>query len=80
MELHFVALTTEDLIANTKEHEMEMNQNRAIELLEATKKLLEKQLTSKYVLNLITETVYYDGTECDGYCLLEDIRTYLQSN
>ena len=54
-----------------------MNQNRAIELLEATKNLLEKQENSDYVLNMLEEIVFYDGTECDGSCLLEDIRTYL---
>lgn len=23
--------------------------------------------------NIGEETVFYDGTECDGYCLMEDI-------
>ena len=78
-ELHFVALTTEDLIANSKGPEMVMNQNRAIELLEAAKNLLEKQENSKYVLNMLEETVFYDDTECDGSCLLQDISDYLES-
>ena len=50
---------------------------RAIELLKACKDLLEKQENSSYVLNVLEETVFYDGTDCDGSCLLEDIRSYL---
>ena len=39
--------------------------------------LLNKQKNSPYVLNLLTETVFYDETECDGYCLSDDILDYL---
>ena len=46
---------------------------RARELLNACVKLLNKQKESHYVLDLLTETVYYDEVECDGNCLLEDI-------
>ena len=46
---------------------------RAKTLLKATKELLEKQDNSSYVLNLLEETVFYDETECDGFCLKEDI-------
>ena len=42
-------------------------------LLKATKDLLEKQSNSYYVLNLLEETVFYYGTECDGSCLKNDI-------
>lgn len=49
---------------------------RANELLEAAMKLLAKQEDSMYVLNLLEETVFYDETDCDGSCLLEDIRHY----
>ena len=48
--------------------------NRARTLLKAAGTLLKKQEHSSYVLNLLTETVYYDEAECDGYCLLDDIR------
>lgn len=47
---------------------------RARILLKAAETLLEKQEDSYYVLNLLAETVYYDEAECDGYCLLDDIR------
>lgn len=46
---------------------------RAKILLKATKDLLEKQENSCYVLNLLTETVFYDGVDCDGTCLKDDI-------
>jgi len=51
--------------------------NRAKTLLKATGKLLKKQEDSYYVLNILKETVYYDGAECDGLCLLDDIRYWL---
>ena len=48
--------------------------NRAKTLLKAAGTLLKKQEDSYYVLNLLAETVCYDEAECDGYCLLDDIR------
>ncbi len=48
--------------------------SRAKTLLKAAGTLLKKQEDSNYVLNLLTETVYYDEAECDGSCLLDDIR------
>ena len=48
--------------------------NRAKTLLKAAGELLKKQEDSFYVLNLLRETIYYDGAECDGSCLLDDIR------
>lgn len=53
--------------------EMMDSLNRAKTLLKATKDLLEKQENSYYVLNLLEETVFYDGAECDGTCLKDDI-------
>lgn len=50
---------------------------RAKELLEACVKLLELQNESSYVLDLLSENVYYDDCECDGNCLLEDIKVLL---
>jgi hypothetical protein len=50
---------------------------RKEELLRAAFDLLQKQNKSGYVLNLLEETVFYDGTDCDGYCLMEDIRSEL---
>nr|DAM04355.1 MAG TPA: hypothetical protein [Caudoviricetes sp.] len=54
-----------------------MNENRAIVLLKACYELLNKQKNSFYVLNLLTETVFYDDADCDGYCLSDDIEDYL---
>jgi hypothetical protein len=52
-------------------------EDRSITLLKACRELLNKQNESIYVLNLLEETVYYDDTDCDGSCLLEDIEDYL---
>lgn len=42
-------------------------------LLKATYELLKKQEKSEYTLDLLSETVFYDEADCDGYCLMEDI-------
>lgn len=46
-------------------------------LLRACRELLNRQDKSPYVLNLLSEEVYYDDAECDGYCLLRDIEEEL---
>ena len=51
---------------------------RARYLLKATYDLLEKQYESPYVLNLLSETIFYDEAECDGNCLMEDIENLLE--
>ena len=51
---------------------------RHIILLEAVHQILQKCEDSHYVLNFMEETANYDGTECDGYCLMEDIKSYLE--
>ena len=51
---------------------------RAKTLLKATLDLLQKQDDAHYVLNLLTETVSYDDADCDGYCLMDDIRTWFE--
>lgn len=53
---------------------------RSKELLTAVVQLLEKQEESAYVLHILTETVFYDGTYCDGNCLLQDIKAELDIN
>ena len=55
------------------------NEDRAVTLLRACLDLLNKQKESYYVLNMLEQTVYYDGTDFDGYCLSEDIELYLDS-
>ena len=54
------------------------NTKRLEELLVAAYRLLRKQEDSPYVLNLLTETVFYDDAECDGLCLMVDIETALE--
>lgn len=45
---------------------------RAIELMDATKQFLEKQ-----DFDTLAKTVFYDEAVCDGLCLLEDIKCWL---
>ena len=52
-------------------------EDRKIALLKACMELMSKQNESPYVLNILDETVNYDGVECDGGWLLEDIKDYL---
>ena len=46
-------------------------------LLKATSDILKKNDDSYYVTNFSEMTAFYDGTECDGYCLWEDIKDNL---
>lgn len=50
---------------------------RAILLLSKTVDLLDKQNKTSFTLNLLNETVSYDGVECDGSCLKDDIECLL---
>lgn len=52
-------------------------EDRKTTLLKACMNLLQKQEESHYVLDLLSETVHYDEADCDGYCLLEDIKAEL---
>lgn len=51
---------------------------RGHELLKLCLELFERQNNSMYVLNVLEETVTYDESECDGNCLMEDIKLYLE--
>lgn len=51
--------------------------DRAEMLLKATYDILHKQKDSYYVLNILEQTAVWDGVECDGYCLMEDIAEFL---
>lgn len=53
---------------------MQMSLNRSKTLLKAAYDLLCKQKESPYVLNMLTETAIWDEAECDGYCLMDDIK------
>lgn len=52
---------------------MSKREKRAVYLLMAVNNLLNKQYKSPYVHNILSEVVLYDGAECDGNCLYEDI-------
>ncbi len=52
--------------------------DRKTDLLIATYKLLNKQKKSPYVLNMLSTTVNYDDSECDGNCLMNDIEYCLE--
>lgn len=51
-------------------------EDRSIVLLRAAHTLMKKQHDAPIVLNILAETVDYDGAECDGNCLLNDIEYY----
>ena len=51
---------------------------RANILLKANYDILQKQKDSPYVLNIFEQTAVWDGAECDGYCLMEEIEDYLE--
>lgn len=53
-------------------------EDRKITLIKACRDLLRKQKHSASVLDLLTETVFYDEANCDGYCLLDDIEIELE--
>lgn len=43
-------------------------------LLKAAYDLLKKcEESPYYTLNVLEETAFYDDTDCDGYCLKDDI-------
>lgn len=54
-------------------------EERAIILLKATKEILQKQEDSSIVLDILEQTAIWDGVECDGYCLLEEIGYLLET-
>ena len=47
-------------------------------LLKVAYQLLKQQDDSCYVLNLLEETTVWDGVDCDGYCLMEEIEVLLR--
>lgn len=53
---------------------------RHITLLRAARDLITKQKNSHFVLDLTAETVFYDGADCDGSCLLDDINAFLDED
>lgn len=54
--------------------------DRKITLLKAAYDLLKKCDEVGYVRDALCTTIYYDGTDCDGACLMEDIKCELDCN
>jgi hypothetical protein len=52
-------------------------ESRAVVLLTAAHALLQKQAIAPRTINVLFETVRYDGTDCDGLCLISDIENEL---
>ena len=51
--------------------------DRKVILLKAAYDMLKKAEQSHYVMDVMASTVFYDGADCDGFCLMEDIETEL---
>lgn len=49
---------------------------RARVLLKATLDLLKAAERNPYVEDVLSMLIYYDDADCDGYCLMEDIKNY----
>lgn len=48
-------------------------------MLKATMEILQKADASNVVEDVMSLTAFYDGTDCDTACLMEDIDHYLES-
>lgn len=55
-----------------------MNEDRATVLLKAVLEILNKCNEGPYVKDVFSQTAFYDGAECDGLCLKEDIEHFLE--
>lgn len=53
-------------------------EDRGVVLLNAVRELLEIQEKSGVVVDILNQSVYYDDALCDGQCVLDDIRAYLE--
>lgn len=68
--IYLAAPSSLPMAADARDQSLE---DRKLVLLKAAQELLHKQTESRYVLNLLSETVFYDDADCDGHCLMEDI-------
>ncbi len=50
---------------------------RLLVLLQATHDILAKCDQGTYVKNVLETSAFYDEAECDGYCLMNDIKAEL---
>lgn len=53
-------------------------EDRKTVLLRACLDILRKCDQSRFVVSPMEVTTFYDGTDCDGFCLMEDIETELE--
>ncbi len=53
-------------------------EDRKVTLLRAAYELLDKCSQSGYVISPFEVTVFYDDADCDGICLMEDIKLELE--
>jgi hypothetical protein len=56
---------------------MMATKQRLMVLLRASYDIMKQQRNSSEVLDCLGLTAHYDGTDCDGSCLLEDIEIEL---
>lgn len=52
--------------------------DQAFKLLKATHDILTSCEEGRYVKNVLEETAIWDGAECDGLCLKEEIAELLE--
>lgn len=74
----FITEELDNELINKLKRQLKMDRKNV--LLKAALELLQQQEKSHYVLNLLSETVHYDEVDCDGYCLMEDIKAELEEN
>lgn len=53
------------------------NNERALELLNAVRTTLIEALDEPCSISVLEGPYFYDGTDCDGHCLLVDIEILL---
>jgi hypothetical protein len=53
------------------------NEKQAIKLLEATRDILQKCDDNTCVEDVMSVTAIWDNAECDGHCLLNEIKDLL---
>ena len=54
-----------------------MSEDRKTVLLKAAYDILKKCDEGPYVVDALGVTAVWDGADCDGYCLMEDIKNEL---
>ncbi len=57
---------------------MNENESRALTLLKAALEILQKSDEGPFVKSALELTAHYDGADCDGRCLREDIEHFLE--